>query len=423
MSNKAYKFRLYPTRKQIASLQWTLNRCRELYNAALQERKEAYKYAKKSISKFEQMRDLTIIRNEIRTEYQEIGSHVLQDVIKRVDKAYQAFFRRVKNGEKPGYPRFQNEGRYCSFTYPDLQMWDLEGNKIHLHKIGSIKIKLHREIAGKVKTVTIKREGKHWYAVFSCDLEGVNEQRTPYTDDAIGVDLGLHHFAALSSGDIIDNPRYYRTSEAKLIKAQKVLARKQKKNQKTGCKGNRRKKAIQRVAKHHRKIRNQRQDFLHQWSRRLVDTYETIVFEDLAPSKMSKAPRPKQDEETGQYLPNGASIKAGLNKSILDAGWSTFISMCEHKAACAGVVQVVKVDPYKTSQVCSGCLHEGPHKDLSERVHTCQECGLVIDRDVNAAVNILAVSQGLNLRPEKKTKRARARTEPAEDAPLRSPRL
>jgi putative transposase len=329
----------------------------------------------------------------------------------------------VQNGETPGHPRYQGYGRYDSFTYPQVG-FSIEQGKLVLSKIGHIKIKLHRKIVGTIKTCTIKREGQHWYVCFSCDLEGHNEQRTPYTDNVIGVDLGLYHFAALSSGDIIDNPRYYRQTEAKLIKAQKVLARKQKKNQKTGCKGNRRKKAIQRVAKHHRKIRNQRQDFLHQWSRRLVNTYETIVFEDLEPSKMSKAPKPKQDEETGKYLPNGASQKAGLNKSIRDAGWSTFIAMCQHKAACAGAVQVMKVDPYKTSQVCSGCLREGPHKELSERVHTCENCGLVLDRDVNAAVNILAVAQGLNLRPAKKTKkRTQARTELSGDAPLRSPRL
>ncbi len=271
-------------------------------------------------------------------------------------------------------------------------------------------------MAGTIKTCTVKREGTRWYACLSCEVNTQAEQRTPYTDAAIGIDLGLYHFAALSTGDVIENPRCYRKAEAKMIKAQQVLARK-----KRGSK--RRKKAAQRVARHHRKIRNQRQDFLHQWSRRLVNTYETMVFEDLEPSKMSKAPQPKQDETTGHYQPNGASVKAGLNKSILDAGWSTFIALCEYKAACAGVVQVVKVDPYKTSQVCSGCLHEGPHKDLSERVHVCEQCGLVLDRDVNAAVNILAVAQGLNLHPTRKTKKDRARTEPSGDAPLRSPRL
>jgi putative transposase len=403
---------LYPTKAQAEKLQWGLNRCRELYNAGLSERRDAYKYAGKSITYYDQQNDLPEIK-EIRPEYQEIGAHVLQDVLRRLDKAYKAFFRRVKNGERPGYPRFAGRDRYDSFTYPDGAGWKLEGKKLHLSKIGTLKIKLHREIVGKIKTCTIKREGLHWYVTFSCEVEVQDHQRTSYTDEAVGIDLGLYHFAALSTGDIVDNPRYYRQTEAKLAKAQQVLARK-----KRGSR--RRKKAVQRVAKHHRKIRNQRQNFLHQWSRRLVNTYETIVFEELAPSKMSKAPEPKQDEATGQYLPNGASKKAGLNKSLLDVGWSTFISLCEYKAAWAGSVQVMKVDPYKTSQVCSSCHKEGQHKDLSERVHTCEQCRLVLDRDVNAALNILAVAQGLSLRPAKKTKKARPRTEVSGDAPLRS---
>lgn len=351
---------------------------------------------------------------ELREEYQNIHSQVLQDVVRRVDKAYKAFFRRVQNGERPGYPRYQGRDRYDSFTYPQVG-FSIEQDKLVLSKIGPLKIKVHRKIEGTIKTCTIKREGKHWYVTLSC--EGEQQITSPYTDDAVGIDLGLHHFAALSTGDIIDNPRYYRQSEAKLIKAQQGLSRK-----KRGSK--RRKKAVQRVSKCHRKVRNQRKDFLHQWSRRLVNTYQTLVFEELAPSRMSKAPAPKQDAETGQYLPNGASTKAGLNKSILDAGWSTFIALCEYKAACAGVGQVVKVDPYKTSQVCSGCLHEGPHKDLSERIHTCENCGLALDRDVNAAVNIKNVWAGLNLRPAKKPKKdTRPRTEVSGDAPLRSPRL
>ncbi len=137
----------------------------------------------------------------------------------------------------------------------------------------------------------------------------------------------------------------------------------------------------------------------------LVSTYETIVFEDLAPSNMSKRPKTKKDEETGQYLPNGASKKAGLNKSILDAGWSQFVSFCEYKAANAGT-QVVRVDPYKTSQICSQCGHEGPHKDLSERTHTCENCGVVMDRDVNAAINIKNIWLGRSLRKPKRVRSA-----------------
>jgi putative transposase len=425
ISKISYKFRLYPTRKQAASLQWTLDRCRELYNAALQERREVYKYTGKGTNYNAQADQLPEIK-EIRPEYHDIYSQVLQDVLRRVDKAFKDFFRRVKNGEKPGYPRYQGKSRYDSFTYPQIGFSLTHDNRLCLVKIGSIKVKLHREIKGKIKTCTIKREEEHWYVCFSCEVESRDQQQTPYTDEAIGIDLGIYHFAALSTGDTIESPKYYRQAEQKIARLQRKAARKKKSSK-------RRKKAVQQVAKAYRKVRNQRKNFLHQQSRQLVNTYETIVFEDLAPSDMSKCPEPKQDETTGHYLPNGASQKAGLNKSILDAGWSTFVAMCMYKAACAGTVQVVKVDPYKTSQVCSHCGKEGPHKDLNERVFTCEHCGFVLDRDINAAINILKVWHGLDLHVASKRKRQRkrknklqARTEPSEaaskKAPLRSPR-
>lgn len=381
---KAFKYRIYPTRKQAATLQWTLDRCRELYNAALQERREAWKYEKKSISVFEQMRSLTEIKAEIRSEYQEIGSHVLQDVIKRVDKAFKNFFRRVKKGEKPGYPRFQGRDRYDSFTFPDASGWKIENGRLALSKIGHIKIMLHRPIEGNIKTCTIKREGDCWYVCFACEVE--RQKKLPYTDLPIGLDLGLLHFATDSNGQTIDNPRYLRKAEQKLKSLQQALSRK-----KRGSK--RRKKAVKLVAKAHRKVRNQRRDFLHKQSRILVDTFETVVFEDLAPANLSKRPKAKQDEN-GAYLPNGASAKAGLNKSILDAGWSAFIAMCEYKAANAGTT-VLKVNPKYTSQVCSGC-GAVRKKELSERWHSC-ECGCELDRDHNAAINILKLGLGQSL--------------------------
>lgn len=423
MPIKSYKFRLYPTKKQVETLEWTLARCCELYNACLQERRDTWTIIKRhpnfydeewrkqamkdhGIGLYDQQNQLPEMK-DLRPEYKGIGAHVLQNVTNRVDKAFQSFFRRVKKGEKAGYPRFHARDRYDSFCFPDTSNWKLEGNRLKLGNIGAIKIRLCREMQGKIKTCAVKRECDCWYATFSCEIEATQEKHTPYTDESIGVDLGLHHFAALSTGDIIDNPRPYRKAEEKIGAIQKEVARK-----KRGS--NRRKKAIKRLSTAHLKVRNQRQDFLHQWSRRLVNTYETIVFEDLAPSNMSKAPKPKQDED-GKYLPNGAAIKAGLNKSILDAGWSTFVSLCEYKAECAGTVQVIKVDPYKTSQVCSGCLQEGAHKDLSERVHTCEHCGLVLDRDVNAAINILAVwRDDLKLRPEPKQKKPRSGRDPQE---------
>ena len=416
MLMKTFKFRIYPTKKQTETLEWTLARCCELYNAALQERRDTWAIIKRhpnfydeewrkqatkdhSVGLYDQQNQLPEIK-EIREEYKNVNAQVLQETLKRVDKAFKAFFRRVKNGERAGYPRYQGRDHYDSFTYPQGG-FVVEGCKLVLSKIGHVKIKLHRPVQGTIKTCTIKRENDYWYATFSCEIEANQEKHTPYTDQAVGIDLGLYHFAALSTGDIIENPRHYRKAEKKLAGIQQEVARK-----KRGSK--RRKKTIKRLSKASRKVRNQRNDYLHQWSRWLVNTYEAIVFEELAPSKMSKAPKPKQDED-GKYLPNGAAVKAGLNKSILDAGWSTFVSMCEYKAECAGMTQVYKVDPYKTSQVCSACLHEGPHKDLSERVHTCEACGLVLDRDVNAALNILAVWQDdLKLRPALKAKKPRS---------------
>jgi putative transposase len=398
---QSYQYRLYPTKAQIEQFEWTLSRCCELYNAALQERRDAWnvikrhpnyydaewrkEHAKEYTIKFaEQCRSLTIIRNEIREEYQQIGSHVVQNVLHRVENAFQGFFRRVKCGQTPGYPRYQSHKRYDSFCFPDHSGWKLTGNRLSITGIGAIKVKLHRAVQGTIKTTTIKREGTHWYVTFTCEIKA--QLRLPYTDEAIGIDLGLLHFATLSTGDTIENPRYYRKGEKKLKVAQEALSRK-----KRGS--NRRKKAVQRVAKAHRKVRNQRKDFLHKQSTQLIQTYETIVFEDLQPANMSKRPKPKQDEETGQFLPNGASSKAGLNKSVLDAGWSTFITLCESKAASAGTVQVIRVNPKNTSQICSACLKKGPHKDLCERTHTCVHCGVVLDRDHNAALNILRLGR------------------------------
>lgn len=406
MSFKAFKYRIYGNRHTTEKLQWVLDRCRELYNAGLQERRDAYDLCVKrhpnyydeearkqltrehAISVYGQRRDLVEIK-ELRPEYKEIASHVLADVLFRLDDAFNGFFRRVKNGEKAGYPRFQGQNRYDSFTYPDGAGWKLEAMtrpvdkkgmvKVHLRlsKIGTLKVHLHRDMLGKIKTLTIKREGEHFYAVFTCEIGKTEPLPVSYED--VGIDLGVTHFGALSNGEFIDHPRYFRKAEKKLAKAQQALARK-----KRGS--HRRKKAVRQVAKCHRTIRNQRNDFQHKESRKLVKRYQIIVFEDLKTANLTKRPKPKQDEETGQYLPNGASAKAGLNKSILDAGWYAFTEMTKYKAACAGRV-VLFVNPYLTSQLCSGC-GAVVRKDLSERWHSC-ECGTELDRDTNSAKLIL----------------------------------
>ncbi len=382
---KAYKFRLYPKKNVEKKLYFVLNRCRELYNAALSERRDAYKYTGKSITYYDQQNDLPEIKHEIREEYKDIAAHVLQDVLRRLDRAFQNFFHREALGQTPGYPRFQGRNRYDSFTYPDGAGWKFDGQYLHLSKIGSIKVKLHRPIEGTIKTVTIKREVDQWYVCFSCEV--AEPEKLPLSYEDVGIDLGVTHLATLSNGEMIEHPRYYR-------KAKKTLERRQ---QALSCKkrgSHRRDKARKLVAKAHRKIRNQRKDFLHKQSKKLIERYQVIVFEDIKPGNLTRRPKPKQDEATEQYLPNGASAKGGLNKSILDAGWGTFVSMCSNKAAWAGRT-LIKVNPHYTSQVCSQC-GTVRKKDLSERWHSC-ECGAELDRDVNAALNILRLGRRQHL--------------------------
>jgi putative transposase len=377
---KAFRYRLYPTKKQEHLLFWTLARCRELYNAALSERKDAYKYEHKSITYRMQADDLPEIKGIIREEYQDIHSQVLQDVLKRLDKAFKAFFRRVQNGEQPGYPRFQGRNRFNSFTYPQggYSLWE---KHISLSKIGTVKCVVHRPMIGKPKTCTIKYEAGQWYAVFSCEVEA--PEKLPLSYEDVGIDLGVLHLATLSNGETIEHPRNSRRGEKKIKQLHQALSRK-----KRGS--HRRAKAKQALSKAYRKVRNQRRDALHKASRELVNRYQVIVFEELEEAHLVKRPKPKQDETTGEYLPNGASAKAGLNKSILDAGWGQFVQMTSAKAECAGRT-VLFVNPYKTSQICSGC-GTVVKKDLDVRWHSC-ECGTELDRDHNAAINILRLGQ------------------------------
>lgn len=355
MSRLTYRYRLVPTHKQAELLSWTLARCRELYNASLQHRRDAYRMAGKSINYYDQANTLSEVK-EVRPEYRDIHSQILQAVLRRSDKAFQAFFRRVKAGEeKAGYPRFQGRDRYDSFTYPQLG-WSLHSNKLTLSKIGTIKVRLHRPVQGKVKTVSVRRDGDKWFVCFSVEVETTC---LPPSDKAIGIDLGLTTFAALSNGQKIENPRCLRKSLHKLVTKQQTLSR---------CKrgSHRRSKARRAVAQTHRRIRNQRADFLHKESRKLVNEYGTIVFEKLQPANMVR--------------------KHSLALSISDAGWGQFVSYTTHKAENAGR-SVVTVSPAYTSQVCSSC-GAIKKKELSERWHSC-ECGCSLDRDHNAAINIL----------------------------------
>lgn len=356
---RTYKYRLYPTPRQENILQQTLNLCCWLYNSALEEKISLYKKYTKSITCYDQINELLECKKEI-PDLNLVFSQVLQDVLKRLDKAYQNFFRRIKTkGIKVGFPRFRGRDRYDSFCYPQTGFHFVNG-KLRLSKIGDLKLKLHRELEGKVKTCTIKKDINRWYACFSVETEN---KILPKTGKNIGVDVGIKNFAVLSYGNTIENPKLLKKSEKKLKRKQRKLSSKQKGS------SNRKKQRIL-VAKQHRKIREQRKDFHHKESRKIVNHYDVIIFEKLQIQNMMK--------------------NHCLAKSISDVGWSQFINFTKYKAEYAGK-EVIFVESRGTSIICSGCGERVP-KTLADRIHCCTHCGLKIDRDLNAAINILAKS-------------------------------
>ena len=373
---KTYKEKLRPKPEQERQLGVVLSRCRTLYNVALEQRKTAWERCRVSVKRFAQEAELADIRAEF-PEYAAIHSHILQDVLARLDKTYQAFFRRVQAGEKPGYPRFQGRNRYHSFTFKEYGNGaTLDNGYLVLSKIGRIPVHWSRPLQGTIKTVTISREADGWYVAFSC--VDVPVQPLPLTGQETGIDVGLKVFLITAKGDVVENPRHYRRAERELQKAQRRVSRRKK-----GSK--RRRKAAQVLAKRHQKVRRQRTDFHHKTALALVQAYDMIYLEDLQASNLARRPAPVSDGNSG-YLHNGASAKAGLNKSIHDAGWSSFRMILTCKAEWAGK-RVEAVPPAYTSQDCSGC-GERVEKSLSVRTHICTNCGLILDRDENAARNI-----------------------------------
>lgn len=380
---KAYKYRIYPTKKQERLLNEQLALCAELYNAALQERRDAYRMCGKSITYTQQAAQLPEIK-VLRPEYEAIYSQVLQDVLRRVDKAFKAFFNRVKVGQTPGYPRYKSKHRYGSLTYPQSGFGIDERGKLSLSKIGHLKLIQHRPFKGVVKTCTILRSatGK-WYVSFSCDE--VKPEVLPPSERQVGIDVGLKTFAYLSTGEQIENPRFFREEEKHLAKASRKLSRGEK-----GTKERAKRRKV--VARIHERIRWRRENFVQQESRRIVNRFGLIAVEALVVRNMVKRPKPKQDEATGQFLPNGASRKAGLNTSIADAAWSAFFVALLSKVEETERT-VIKVPPAYTTQTCYDCRHTQA-LPMSVRVYTCDHCGVRRDRDHNASLNILQTAIG-----------------------------
>lgn len=354
---KTYKYRIYPSKQQIERLEHTFEICRILYNSCLVDRKNHYELTGKSLSRIDQQQILTADKKRVLL-LKEVHSQVLQDVLFRVERAFDGFFRRLKeSGTKAGYPRFKSHGRYDSVTYPQEPGFTIESGKLKLSKIGHLKIKMHRQIIGSVKTCTVRRDGTHWYACFSVEYE---PEKRLIPAKSVGIDVGLKSFATLSDGTEIANPKHLRKAEARLRRAQRALSRKKKG-------GTNRIKAKQIVANLHRKVRNQRLDFHHKETRTIVNSFGLIVAEDLKIRNMVR--------------------NRHLSKSISDAGWGRFLLILASKAEEAGC-RFEKVDPYHTSVNCSYCGNKVP-KTLAVRTHRCPSCGLVLDRDHNAALNIL----------------------------------
>ncbi|HYB00264.1 MAG TPA: transposase [Ktedonobacteraceae bacterium] len=367
---KTYQFRIYPTHKQERTLEKWLVLCCETYNAAIDERKSAYRLAGVSLSYEDQCAELPDCK-EVRPDLAEVPSQVLQDVVKRVDLAFQAFFKRVEEGKKPGFPRFKSRIRYHSLTFKQFgnsfqihAMGKKNRGTLELSKLGQVKMVMHRQITGTPKTAIVKRTptGK-WFVNITVELRAkhLQEKHLPPSQEEVGIDVGLSTFAYLSTEETIANPRFFREEEAKLARAQRQLSKASK-----GTKERDRARTI--VARIHERIANRRKNFIEQEVCRLVARFGFIAVEALVVRNLVKNPR--------------------LSKSIADASWSMFFTRLVVKAEEAGR-QVVRVDPAYTSQTCSACRHRQP-MPLSVRVYECPQCGLVIHRDHNGSLNILA---------------------------------
>ncbi len=357
--HKMFLYRLYPTKKQATKLNETLDECRWLYNYLLEKRKTSYAQRGETLSCYGQINTFPILKTE-RPTLTRVHSQVLQNVAVRIDLAFKAFFRRVKAGENPGYPRFRGADRYDSFCFPQSGFSVSYDHRVTLSKIGSVKMVYHRPLKGKMKTCTIHKSstGK-WYVCFSVDCE---PERLPECPEMVGIDVGLKTFATLSTGEEIAPPKFFRQEE-------KALATVQRKHS-TLAKGTpERRKHRHVIARVHERIAFRRDNFTHQASRQIVDRFGVICVEDLHVNRM---------------VHNHC-----LAKSIQDAAWSGFFARLSSKAEEAGR-QFIKVNPAYTSQDCSRCHHR-QKMPLSERVYHCPCCLLAIDRDLNAALNIKAV--------------------------------
>ncbi|GLW97516.1 transposase [Microtetraspora sp. NBRC 16547] len=386
---RSYKFLLRPTGKQAATLAQCLEDHRVLYNAALEHRRSAYRKAGVAVRYGDQSGELKHIRSDDPAGQVRWSFSSQQATLRRLEKAFSAFFRRVKAGQKPGFPRFKGRGWFDTVEWPkdgDGCRWDSQPEHptatfVRLQGVGHVRVHQHRPVLGRVKTIGIKREGNRWYVILSCD--DVPAQALPATGAVVGLDVGVASLVTTSDGEHLANPRHLQASAGRLAAAQRDLARK-----KRGSK--RRRKAVARVAVVHAKVRRQRLDGAHKAALALVRDYGVIVHEDLRIANMTRS-------AAGTIQAPGRNVaqKSGLNRSILGAGWGVFLTVLAHKAESAGR-ELIAVNPANTSRTCARCGHCAKENRVTQAEFICMACGHTAHADVNAAVNILRA--GLVLR-------------------------
>ncbi|MBL3665819.1 transposase [Streptomyces sp. M2CJ-2] len=389
---RAYKFLLRPTARQTVALGEMLQDHCSLYNGALQERRDAYRHTSKTTVRYGdqsvQLKDIRAFDPERQGRWSFSSQ---QATLRRLDKAFAAFFQRVKAGRTPGYPRFKGVGHFDTVTFPkdgDGCRWDSTPHdaqtRVRLQGIGHVRVHRHRPVRGRVKTISIKREGRRWYVVLSCDQ--VPAEPLPATGGIVGIDMGVTHFLTTSDGEHLANPRFLKAAADELSAAQQHLAAFP---QRTRRRTKKHRAAARKVAKLHAKIRRQRLDHAHKTALTLVRDHDVIAHERLSTAGMTRAPEPKPDPGTpGAFLPNGSAAKAGLNRSILDAGWGIFLGILAQKAESAAR-RVIPVDARNTSRTCPSCGHTAKENRATQARFACTACGFTANADHVGATNVL----------------------------------
>ncbi len=340
---------------------------REVYNAALEERRGAWTWNQRRVTKFEQYGQIKALR-ESRPEVTTWGVCVCRGTLARLDEAFQGFFRRVKAGKTSGYPRFKGRGRWDSVSWPDVSGWkvDEDAKRLYLLGIGHVRLRLHLPLRGEPRIITLRRRGRHWDVTVSC--ANVPAQPLPATGKQVGIDLGVTALLGTSDGDLIPNPRPRKALRGRLAYAQQDMAR---------CERGsvRYRRANQAMARVKRKEANVRKDRLHKISRSLVDSNDLICHEVLKIANMVRRPVSMPDPDTpGGFLPNGAASKSGLNDAISDSGWGRLLSMTTYKAEDAGRA-VIAVSAHNTSLRCHACGHVARENRVTQAVFRCRRCG------------------------------------------------